>query len=157
MTKKLKIGRGWPKSAGRVLNRFGTSQQKHSTPFHNKIMLLSSILKKISRTKRRVVISGQQSTQYHLQKIYWPGHSHDFFLNIIRVRGVLKVHRQYKSCPKPTMKNCLFHLFKIYFFAPFLLIQDFTSKIPLAILGIEAASSSEFYFLFFQSIEYCKQ
>ena len=59
MTKKLKIGRGWPKSAGRVLNRFGTSQQKHSTPFHNKIMLLSSILKKISPTKRGVVISGQ--------------------------------------------------------------------------------------------------
>ena len=44
--KKLKIGRGWPKSAGRVLNCFGTSQQKHLTPFHNKIMLRSSILKK---------------------------------------------------------------------------------------------------------------
>ena len=49
--KKLKIGRGWPKSAGRVLNRFGTSQQKHLTPFHNKIMLLSSILKKYRRPK----------------------------------------------------------------------------------------------------------
>ena len=50
-SKKSKIGRGWPKSAGRVLNRFGTSQQKHLTPFHNKIMLLSSILKKYRRPK----------------------------------------------------------------------------------------------------------
>ena len=42
--KKLKIDRGWPKSAGRVLNRFRTSQQKHLGSFHNKTMLLSSIL-----------------------------------------------------------------------------------------------------------------
>ena len=55
--KKLKIGRGWPKSAGRFLNCFGTSQQKHLKPFHDKIMLRSSILKKISPTKRGVVIS----------------------------------------------------------------------------------------------------
>ena len=62
MTKQLKIGRGWPKSAERVLNRFGTSQQKHLTHFHSKIMLLSSILKKISPTKRGVVISGQHGS-----------------------------------------------------------------------------------------------
>ena len=42
--KNVKIGRGWSKWAGRLLNRFGTSQQKHLTPFHNKIMLHSSIL-----------------------------------------------------------------------------------------------------------------
>ena len=56
-TEKLKIGRGWPKSAGRFLNRFGTSQQKHLTPFYNKTMLLSSILKKYRQPKEGVVIS----------------------------------------------------------------------------------------------------
>ena len=52
MTKKMKIGRRWPKSSGTVTDGFWTSLQKHLTPFHNKIMLLSSILKKISPTKR---------------------------------------------------------------------------------------------------------
>ena len=69
MTKKLKIGRGWPKSARRVMNCFGTSQQNHLTPFHNKIMLRSSILKKISPTKRGVVISGQHGTRLLSMKL----------------------------------------------------------------------------------------
>ena len=57
--KKLKFGRRCPEPAGMVLNPFWTPQQKHLTPFHKKIMLRSSILEKISPTKRGVVISGQ--------------------------------------------------------------------------------------------------
>ena len=50
--KILKFGRKCPEPAGMVLNPFWTPQQKHLTPFHKKIMLRSSILEKISPTKR---------------------------------------------------------------------------------------------------------
>lgn len=39
MKKKFLQG-GWPKYAGRALNRFETLQHKHLTPFHDKIMIL---------------------------------------------------------------------------------------------------------------------
>ena len=54
----LKWQKNW-KSAGRVLNCFGTSQQKCLARFRNKIMLLLSILKKNIADKKGVVISGQ--------------------------------------------------------------------------------------------------
>ena len=57
--KKLKFGRRWPEPAGTVRDGFRTPPQKHLTPFHKKIMVRSSILKKISSTKRGWVISGQ--------------------------------------------------------------------------------------------------
>ena len=58
--KKLKFGRGCPESAGMILDGFRTPQ---------KIMITSSILKKIWPTKRGVAISGQHG-RYHktLQK-----------------------------------------------------------------------------------------
>ena len=68
MTKKIenrpglvKIGRKGPES-------FGTSQQKYFTPFHNKIMFHSSILKKKSPTKKGVIISGQRGTLLQIRK-----------------------------------------------------------------------------------------
>ena len=62
MEKKLKIGRRWPEPSGTVRDGFRTPPQKHLTPFHKKIMVRSSILKKISSTKRGSVISGQHGT-----------------------------------------------------------------------------------------------
>ena len=59
MDKNLKFGRRWPEPAGTVRDGFRTPPQKHLTPFHKKIMVRSSILKKISSTKRGGVISGQ--------------------------------------------------------------------------------------------------
>ena len=56
--KKLKIGRGWPKSAGTIPDGFWTSLQKHLTPFHKKILVRSSILKKILASDSGAVISG---------------------------------------------------------------------------------------------------
>ena len=57
--KKLKIGRGWPMSAGTVADGFWTSLQKHLTPFHKKILVRSSILKNILASDSGWVISGQ--------------------------------------------------------------------------------------------------
>ena len=62
MRKKLKISRMWPEPAGTVRNGFRTPPLKHLTPFHKKIMVRSSILKKISSTKRGWVISGQHGS-----------------------------------------------------------------------------------------------
>jgi len=55
----LKIGRGWPKSAGTIPDGFWTSLQKHLTPFHKKSLVRSSILKKILASDSGAVISGQ--------------------------------------------------------------------------------------------------
>ena len=57
----LEMEKNW-KSAGTVREGFRTPPQKHLTPFHKKIMVRSSILKKISSTKRGWVISGQHGT-----------------------------------------------------------------------------------------------
>ena len=49
--KKSKIGRRWPGPAGTVRDGFRTPPQKHLTPFHKKIIVRSSILKKYLRPK----------------------------------------------------------------------------------------------------------
>ena len=88
MTKKLKNGRGGLQSARSVLNRFGISQQKHLKSFHNKIMLLSSILKKISPTKRG-----------------W------LFLDSTVTKNIHSLHRwRYTLLVIKELSNCLFHI-----------------------------------------------
>ena len=67
-TKKLKIGRGWPKSAGTAPDRFWTSLQKHLTPFHKKISVRSSILKNILASDSGAIISGQHGIHKPLSK-----------------------------------------------------------------------------------------
>ena len=62
--KKLKIGRGWPMSAGTVADGFWTSLQKHLTPFHKKISVRSSILKKILASDSGAVICGQHGSYF---------------------------------------------------------------------------------------------